>query len=442
MPTIAAALAVNRFGLGGRPGEMTQAADDPRRWLTRQLEGPAPLPPGLAGLPPASEPLGRLRAAYRDKDKAAEQEARRYGETVYRTEVAARLRAQVASTLPFRERLAGFWSNHFTVSRRRGDVTGLACAFEREAIRPHVAGRFRDMLGAVVRHPAMLVYLDNQSSIGPQSREGRNRGVGLNENLARELLELHTLGVAGGYGQADVTELARILTGWRVDVDGGYRFVRQAHEPGGKTLLGNAIPHAGRQEGERALDLLAAHPSTARHVAMALARHFVAEPPPALIDRLSRSYLDHDGDLAAVTRSLVAADEAWVPSAGRGKTPNELVVSALRALDAGDAAYGDGRGEERILLDLRGMGQAPFDAPSPAGWPDEDAAWLTPEALVQRMAWALWLGGRIPDADAAAALDAALGPLATAATRTAVARAPSRQAAVAMLVAGPDFQRR
>lgn len=442
MPRIEAALAVNRFGLGARPGEMAQAAADPRSWLLRQLDAEAPLPPGLAGLPPGSEPLGRLRSAYRDHDKEAEQEARRYGEALYRAEAAARLRAQVETALPFRERLVAFWSNHFTVSRRRGDITGLACAFEREAIRPHVAGRFRDMLGAVIRHPAMLVYLDNQSSLGPNSREGRARSAGLNENLARELLELHTLGAGGGYGQADVTELARVLTGWRVSHEGRFRFAAAAHEPGPKSLLGRPIEASGRREARLALDMLASQPSTARHVATALARHFAADPPPSLIDRLARTFVETGGDLKALAAALVASPEAW-SGPGRAKSPHEFVVSALRAFGAAEPAYGGPKGDERLLRDLRAMGQPPFDAPSPAGWPDDDAAWMTPEALMQRLSWALWLGQRLgAEVDAGAAAERALGPMLRPDTRRAMARAASRPAAVAILIASPEFQRR
>ncbi len=266
---------------------------------------------------------------------------------------------------------------------------------------------------------------------------GERRGRGLNENLGRELMELHTLGVGGGYTQKDVTELARILSGWSIGEDGTFLFRPRAHEPGEKVLLGVRYPEAGMEEGEHALDALARHSATARHVAVQLARHMVADsPPPALVDRLARVFSETDGDLGAVTRTLVTSDEVWQADASKVKSPNELVVSALRALsfDLPDDA---------LLASLGLLGQRPFAAPSPAGWPDTAADWLASDALLQRSWWAVSLGRRAGgNVDARKALETTFGQSADPALGQAVARAPSAAEATAMLVASPAFQRR
>ena len=309
-----------RFGLGPRPGELAQAAADPRGWLLAQLDGdPGPLP-GEDALPASAAVVTAFVDARREAREGmaeARREFRMSALDVYREEVRARVAEGVRTAAPFRERLVLFWSNHFTVSARRPELLGLAGAFEREAIRPNVTGSFLDLLRAVVRHPGMLVYLDNARSVGPGSPAGQRRDRGLNENLARELMELHTLGVDGGYTQADVTQLARILTGWSVDEDGAFRFRELTHEPGPKVLLGRTYPEAGVDEGEAALAALARHPSTARHVATRLARHFAADdPPPALVGRLAARFLATDGDLPSVYRTLVES-----PSRGRSRSP-------------------------------------------------------------------------------------------------------------------------
>ena len=327
-----AVTATFRFGLGPRPGELAQAAADPRGWLLAQLDGdPGPLP-GEDALPASAAVVTAFVDARREAREGmaeARREFRMSALDVYREEVRARVAEGVRTAAPFRERLVLFWSNHFTVSARRPELLGLAGAFEREAIRPNVTGSFLDLLRAVVRHPGMLVYLDNARSVGPGSPAGQRRDRGLNENLARELMELHTLGVDGGYTQADVTQLARILTGWSVDEDGGFRFRELTHEPGPKVLLGRTYPEAGVDEGEAALAALARHPSTARHVATRLARHFAADdPPPALVDRLAARFLATDGDLPSVYRTLVEFARAL--GAAARQIPPALRVHARR----------------------------------------------------------------------------------------------------------------
>jgi uncharacterized protein (DUF1800 family) len=403
---VEAFVAVSRFGLGARAGELADAAGDPRGWLKAQLAGPAGVPARLAGLPPGRDlalELRRLQQARRklrdDADaprkpanggtgaasKANDLQAAyaKRSRELYMQEATARALTQVESRQPLRERLVAFWANHFTVSILRPVVAGLAGAFEREAIRPRVTGRFHDLLLAVVRHPAMLLYLDNATSVGPASRFGRMCGRGLNENLARELLELHTLGVDGGYTQADVTAFARILTGWSIGGEGDrapgdFMFRPYLHDPGEKVLLGGRYGPAGEAEGLQALAMLAHHPSTARHVARQFAVHFIADQPSAAaVARFERVFRDTDGDLGALARAAVDAPEAWAQPLSKVKTPNELVVATLRAT----GFEGDPKG---IVASLRELGQLPFAAPSPAGWPDTAAGWIGPSAMLQR----------------------------------------------------------
>ena len=255
------------------------------------------------------------------------------GQRQLRADALARFQRAARAEVGFAERLVHFWSNHFCISAAKGPLVRVAAGcFEREAIRPHVLGRFGAMLQAVESHPAMLAYLDNALSFGPNSPAGRNRNRGLNENLAREILELHTLGVDGGYTQADVTALARIITGWtfsgregRLGEPGTFVFFPNGHEPGDHTLLGKAYAAGGVKQGEAALADLARRPATARHIAGKLARHFVAdEPPPSLVDRLAKVFRETDGDLKAVAIALVDSDEAWTTPLAKMRTPGAV----------------------------------------------------------------------------------------------------------------------
>ncbi|MCK6449594.1 MAG: DUF1800 domain-containing protein [Alphaproteobacteria bacterium] len=455
----AAVVATARFGLGAAPGEIAAAATDPRGWVRQQLV-PQAMPPALAGLPDGGERTRLFLAARRamqeqrrDRPAAADQPPRaalppgmEQPREAYLHEAGLRMRAQIESKAPAIERLVAFWSNHFTVSILRPPVLALAGAFEREAIRPHVLGRFEDMLLAVARHQAMLLYLDNALSIGPNSRAGRRRARGINENLAREILELHTLGVDAGYTQDDVRALAMILTGWSIarldDADpGGFRFRPLAHEPGDKTLLGKRYTEDGEREGIGALKDLARHPATARHIARKLACHFIADDPPsASIERLAATFRAAGGDLAAVMRALVGEDAAWAKPLSKVRPPAELVVAALRATGYPAATQGDGR---RLIGALRRLGQAPFAAPSPAGWPDTASDWTAPEAVVRRVEWATALAGRFAAEIAPMELFAqSIAPASRTETRLAVERAASARDGIALVLAAPEFQRR
>ena len=442
--TAPAAFAAARFGLGARPGELTTIGRDPRGWVESQLQRNAPLPAALTGLRSSSEILADALAARAAGAQQVQKLAREQLRAVYLNEAAARTQAAIDTDHPVFERLVQFWSNHFTISvQGKPIVLGIPGAYEREAIRPHVLGRFEDMLRAVVEHPAMLVYLDNVQSIGPDSIGGRRRNKGLNENLAREIMELHTLGVNGGYSQDDVTSFAKVLTGWTItpvrETDPGrFRFLPQIHQPGDKIVLGRRYTDGGKREGDAVLHDLAHHASTARFIATKLARHFIADdPPPAAIDRLARRFQDSGGDLAAVTRALVASPEAWPDSATKIKTPNELVISAFRAL-------GGYPGEPlRLVRSLGVLDQAPFSAPSPAGWPDKAADWIGPESTMKRIEWAHAVAEKLPPADSPLVLASdVLGPTVSAETKFAVEHAASAPDGLAYVLASPEFQRR
>lgn len=436
-------IAVNRFGLGARLGELKRAAGDPHGWLKAQLAAPVTLSE-FDGLASAA---ANARAFFEADSKNVNEVTKLFRErfrAIYIAEVAARTRAMVKSAVPFRERLVAFWSNHFTVSVKRPLIAGLAGAFEREAIRPHVTGSFADMLLAVTRHPAMLLYLDNVLSIGPTSTVGQRARKGLNENLAREILELHTLGVNGGYGQADVIELAKLITGWSLSRrepgadPGTFRFYAPAHEPGPKTLLGVRYEQGGESEGEAALRALARHPSTATFIATKFARHFIADDPPAAaVARLAQVFRDTGGDLKALAAALVDLPAAWADPLAKFKTPQDFVLAALRATDI---VPNEPRAVVAIFDEL---GQTPFMALSPAGWDDTASGWAGPEAVLRRAEWSLAFARRLaPIHRPLALLEETIAPVVSAKTREAVQRAPSAEQGLALLFASPEFQRR
>ncbi len=353
-------------------------------------------------------------------------------------EAGARILAAVNADIGFVERLVWFWSNHFCVSG-----SYMAGAYEREAIRPHVLGRFADMLQAAEGHPAMLDYLDNAGSIGPNSDEGIVRNRGLNENLAREILELHTLGVRAGYTQADVTTFAKVITGWTMlptrdnpDHGGEFVFNPRMHEPGEQTLIGKTYPGGGVQQGRSVLADLARHPATARHIATKLARHFIAdEPPPALIDRLTFRFFESEGDLKEVAKALVTAPEAWAAEQAKIKRPSEWVVATRRAAGRRNPNTQGMVGQQRLL------GEQLWQPSAPTGYSDDNATWLS--GLKLRLQSANTFAQAVAaDVDPRELVDVTLGPLATAETRQAVARAESKVQALTLLIVAPEFQRR
>lgn len=449
MPVSPTALALDRFGLGARPGERARVAADPRGWLVAQLAPDLPVPARLADRPSHPALMAELRQRRGGADPKA---ARQWAREVFRAEREVRFVVAATTAHPFRERWVRFFGNHLCVSAEKRSIVGIVGAHEREAIRPHVVGTFAELLAASTRHPAMLGYLDNQVSVGPDSPLGRSTDRGLNENLARELLELHTLGVGGGYDQADVVALAEILTGWtaRVGPEGAraetaFVFARRRHQPGSKVLLGERHPESGLAEGDAALARLARHPATATHLATKLVRHFVADQPPApVVERVSRCIRDTEGDLHAVGCFLATDDTVWRAAAAHRKlrTPDELAVAMARA-----GGWTDDGGEVpaslvRLEQAVKWMGQAPLSPPSPDGWPDQAQDWAGPEQVLRRVEVAERFGGPLSQGvdDPVAFADAVLGERLHPDTRVAVQRAPDRSTAVALVLAAPEFQ--
>lgn len=448
-----------RFGLGASAADIDAMGDDPRGWLTAQLDETPPAPE--AAVPPdiqsIAQPFFELASAARRAaaEESAESalEARKAMRESYRplntALSAARLESIAAATesrLPFRERLTNFWHNHFAVrsTNRQGRV--LLPYFAQTAIAPFVTGSFDKMLVSVSRHPSMLFYLDSTRSIGPNSPVGLSRDQGLNENLAREILELHTLGVKGGYSQKDVRELAAALTGWRVgkptDEENAWRSLFQPtrHEPGGATVLDRDYPDKRERTAEKILHDLARHPSTARHIATKLTRHFVDDnPPEAAIRKLERCWLETEGDLGEVSHTLAGLDEARTSLFSKLKQPGDLVLSSLRALDLDITP----RLAKLAARHQEAMGQPLLKPPGPQGWYDTAADWSDPGSLARRVDWGVALASAAGDrVDALAAMERNLGAFATRDTRLAIERAPTRQEAAAILIASPLFQRR
>lgn len=481
-----AALALSRFGLGARDGSLAAIGSDPRGALRREVTGRALAMPAGPELKPSPELLVDLYAFLkehrlereRENEKAMPQEAagrpmsRRAMMTgaqntasarpgamamvnrpqlVFFAEVDARFNGTMRGpAIGFPERLAMFWANHFAVAVSKGPgVRVLAGAFEREAIRPHVFGRFEDMVMAVETHPAMLAFLDNAQSIGPDSRAGARFKRGLNENLAREIMELHTLGVEGGYSQRDVTSLARIITGWSIErgqkgphgvplgQPGTFVFNPNAHEPGMQTLLGVSYPGNGVQQGRAALRALANHPSTAKHIALKLARHFVADsPPPPLVARLTDAFMRTRGDLSAVYLALIGSDEAWSSELVKMRSPLEYVVALLRA-------SGEKPKPQQIAGTLHALGQPIWNPPGPNGFSDKVDAWASSEGLATRIDVANLVAAATPGSgDPRRFARGILGPLMSEQTDKAMARAANRKQALSLAYLSPEFQRR
>lgn len=447
-----AAVALARLGLGRRSGEPVPA--DPRAWALAQLDAPDPI--DTTGLPATADGLA-LTAALFDAAKRRKQAAAPDAAAAARPDPAddpdparQRFRAQVrgeqhnfvsqalATPAPFRERLVWFWSNHFTVAARTRVTAATAGAYVREAIRPHVSGRFTDMLLAVMRHPAMLAYLDQAHSMGPDSRAGARRHGGLNENLARECLELHTVTPAAGYTQADVTAFARVLTGWSFELRQpplGFVFRPNMHAPGDKVVMRRTWPE-GEAGGVELLTWLSTHPATTRHLALKLVRHFAADDPdPADVARIDGVLRDTGGDLGAASRALLTIDGVWKPLA-KLRTPMDYVVASLRTVGA------TGGTAPKLVPVLAELGQPVFGAPFPIGWPDRAADWAGPEAMLQRIDFAYGLAGSTPDIDPMACAEAQLGPLVTPALADELRAAGSRRDALTLLLASPAFQRR
>ncbi len=470
-----AALALHRFGMGPRLGSVAAIESDPRGALLAELDRPRAGEIAADLLPTSAQAFrtvadanaerqarrilaARAQKADRQgaadpsmaesKDQAGTEMAARTaaeavpdpGRQIYLNEVKARIDAALKAEIGFAERLVWFWSNHFCISADK--IQSMSGAYEREAIRPHVLGRFADMLQAVEGHPAMLFYLDNTASMGPNSIAGINRTRGLNENLAREILELHTLGVRTGYTQDDVISFANVLTGWTLipagdnpEHGGDFTFNRRLHEPGPQKIMDKVYEDAGVEQGRAVLRDLAAHPSTATHVATKLVRHFIAdEPPPVLIDKLAEIFRESTGDLKEVAKALVSSPEAWALPRSKLKRPSEWVISMVRAAGAqADPA--------RFTNGQASLGEPMWRPPSPRGYADDEATWI--DGMGRRLDIANIFAERIARQRRSSLRhgDGSRVHL-SAETTQAVVRAESRQQALALLFMSAEFQRR
>ncbi len=463
---VASAIAANRFGLGARLGDLALIGNDPRGWLRAQLHA-SPEPLASPQLRSSTQILAQALELRREiqaqrKEPAAAGAAAAAGvqerlpqflRPIYVTEVTARLQHAVSTDRPFLERLTQFWTNHFAVSTDKQLLSGLAGSFEREAIRPHVLGSFADLLLAAETHPAMQLYLDNYLSVGPNSIAAQRRArreaprIGINENLAREILELHTLGVGGGYTQHDVTNFAEVLTGWSIGGEGGrlgagepgrFLFRPELHEPGAQRILARRYADEGFGQGAAVLRQLARERATAQFIATKLARHFIADEPPApAVARLAEVFARSGGNLPSVYEALIDAREAWQHPLAKYKTPADYVVSSYRGLAVPVEA------DRGALAAFEILGQRTWQPGSPAGWPDRSADWDGASALMKRIQWADVVGARLGERrDALELAPQLLGANLSAATRQALAHAASAGQALTLLLAAPEFMRR
>jgi uncharacterized protein (DUF1800 family) len=430
-----------------------------------QLDRFDPSPAAIRALPAAAQLVTMFREARDERREYKEEMERLKGSPeagmvprpyrglrdTYLAGAGVRTAVALNTETPFVERLVHFWSNHFAISIDKLVTLGMAAQFEFEAIRPNVLGKFTDLLLAVERHPGMLLYLDQAQSIGPDSMLGqrasrRGNQRGLNENLAREVFELHTLGVRTGYSQEDVTELARALTGWTVGglakqpllrgPGPGYFFLEAIHQPGERKVLGKRYRQSGEGQAEAILRDLAVHPSTARHLATKLARHFAADdPPPALVARLERAFLTSGGDLPTVYRALIDSSESWAETP-KFRNPWDWMIGALRAVGTQNLPALAGAGT------LRQLGQTTWQPGSPAGWDDTMPSWAGPDALYRRVEVAERIASRASAIDARKLADQLFPGALGEPTRKALANAESPTQALALLLVAPEMMRR
>ncbi|CAM3426070.1 DUF1800 domain-containing protein [Parendozoicomonas haliclonae] len=434
-------IAWNRFGYGPDPSGLNTLGEDPIQFLRNQLENPRPpsLLASKTGIKKAENYLNHIKEFGAGSDEVGKRRLKlEYGRFVRDLS-----EARIKSDQPLIERLIAFWSNHFTVSvTNKTYLLGLLRDYQYTAIRSHVTGNFVDMLIAVAQHPAMLSYLDNINSFGPNSRAGKLTGRGLNENLAREILELHTMSVDGGYSQNDVLEFAKIITGWSLTTRQKqqimeFDFHNFRHEPGPKKFLGRTIQEGGINEGLTALRMLAEHPATARHLATKMAIHFVSDDPPeSLIRKLEDAYLQSGGNLKAMTLALIEAEESWEEPLAKVKSTPEFVLSAYRAT-------GYKPSQREILSAFKALDYRPFRAGSPKGFPDQSENWATPTTIMKRMEWAMELSGRLSiTTNPYNQAKELLGSTMEDATKFVIRGAESGSQGIALMLMSPEFQKR
>lgn len=458
--SINAVIATNRFGLGARPDELSKAKLSPKKWLINQLNIPSiKLFDSNA---PHSDEISIKLAEYRslkkkiktrkltlsvnDKEGQTKHmmqkvtDMKQYPRDTYRLFTSDSLKSAITSENSLQWRLLDFFSNHFSVTAQGPILTALAPTLEREAIAPHLLGKFSDMLMAVSKHPAMLLYLNNERSFGPNSTMGK-RGKGLNENLAREIIELHTLGVNGGYTQSDVTELAKGITGWSVsnplkENETGFKYRLKGHEPGTRTLLGKSFKPSGIEQGESMLRYLADQQSTAKYLCFKLARHFINDnPPELLVNKLVSTWSKTEGDIKAVMITLINTKESWQVAPKKFKTPREFIISTMRVASLKKI------NTKQLLYALNELGHKPFNAGSPAGFSDVEQDWNGSSALMARIDLSAQFSSK-RSLNAERIMKKSFDTSVSTLTYETVLRAESRQQASTLFFMSPEFQRR
>ena len=446
-------IAAIRFGYGLRSGETPSANVHVLLDGIRRIDGAERRFP-LAALEVRASILAERRDIRRaaKTDEAGAEAAKKKNRRKIRTQASADIKTVfqrgIESKSGLRERLIAFWTDHFTVAANGPALSVLVPDLIENAIRPHIAGNFGDMLVAVSTHPAMLIYLNQVQSVGPSSRAGKRRGRGLNENLAREILELHTLGVGSAYTQGDVRQLAELLTGLSVDKS-GFVFRLAIAEPGEESVLGKRYGGGKPKLGDihEALRDIARHPDTARHLARKLVTHFVGGPPSNdWVERMASAYLHSGGDLTALYETLLADDRAWEMPLRKAKLPFDFVVSAFRAA----GVTGDGLNSlspkdirNDLIEPLAAMGQPLFRPTGPDGWSEAPEAWITPATLAARLRWSgNFVDDLLKDRDPREFLQAALDDAASDLLKSAVAGSESRAEGAALVLVSPDFNRR
>jgi uncharacterized protein (DUF1800 family) len=478
---------LNRLSFGARPGEVEkvtamgrdryiqqqlnpESIPEPSTLATRlaELETLEMTPPELvqqfrpraipaqkplaqtpdAQMPDAQMPNAQMPNAQPDLGaptaKPAQKPNRMFARNTLQQTIEARLLRATESDRQLQELMVDFWFNHFNVFSGKGLTRVWVGAYEQSAIRPHAFGRFRDLLEATARHPAMLFYLDNWQNTAPNSPGAKGRYQGLNENYARELMELHTLGVDGGYTQKDVVALAKILTGWgfrrggQASRDNGFYFDSKRHDFSDKRFLGRTIKGSGMAEVEQALDILAKHPATARHISYQLAQYFVADQPPkTLVDRLAQRFQATDGNIREVLSTLFKSPEFWDSRYynAKFKTPYQYVVSALRAtgIEMGNP--------QSVQNTLQQLGMPLYGCPTPDGYKNTREAWLNPNGLTQRLNFATTLTTKLTDPKPQLQLSATLGDRFSPQTKQAIAASPPNLRS-ALILGSPEFMQR
>jgi uncharacterized protein (DUF1800 family) len=449
--SIQASIATNRFGLGAKPNEIAHATLDPKNWLLAQLNT-KPLLKFDESLPNSAK-IGIKLAQLRKEKRALKKQSKtnlsktqsqpagkKYHRQIMRKLTTDTLKQSILSDNSLNWRLLDFFSNHFSVSTKSPIMAAIGPSLEREAIANNLLGKFEDMLLAVVKHPAMIIYLNNEKSFGENSRAGI-KGKGLNENLVREILELHTMGINSGYSQTDVIELAKGITGWSVarpkkDKHSGFKFRAYGHEPGARKLLNKTYKNNGLGQGEAMLLDLARRPETAAHLCNKLVSHFIQDiPEPKLVDKMVKTWMKTQGDIKQVIISMINAPESWQNTPQKFKTPREHLVSTYRAL--GKNKFND----RSLYSSLFNLGQKPLNAGSPTGYSDFQQDWNGASALMTRIDWASKISAKF-NGDTKSVMKSALGESISEHTKQMVTRAESKKQAATLLILSPEFIRR